>query len=89
MQSPVADLPDDAAHSALGEILNMVGGRVQHALNGNGLQAQIGLPIAIPPTEPKGESIMLGFGFDSMDGEPQIFSFSVREQDAVKGAKAQ
>lgn len=89
MQSPVTDLPDDAAHSALAEILNMVGGRVQHGLNGNGLQAQIGLPAAIPPTEPKGESIVLGFSFESMDGELQTFSFSVREQDASKGAKTQ
>jgi CheY-specific phosphatase CheX len=89
MQSPVADLPDDAAHSALAEILNMVGGRVQHGLNGNGLQAQIGLPVAILPTEPKGESIVLGFSFESLDGEPQTFSFSVREQEASKGAKTQ
>jgi len=89
MQSPVADLPDDAAHSALAEILNMVGGRVQHGLNGNGLQAQIGLPAAIPPSEPKGESIVLGFSFESMDGEAQTFSFSVREQEASKGAKTQ
>jgi CheY-specific phosphatase CheX len=89
MQSPVAELPEDAASSALSEILNMVGGRVQHGLNANGLQAQIGLPIAIPPSEPKGESIVLGFGFESMGGEPQTFSFSVREQDALKGAKTQ
>jgi CheY-specific phosphatase CheX len=89
MQSPVADLPEDAASSALSEILNMVGGRVQHGLNGNGLQAQIGLPLAIQATEPKGESIVLGFGFESMSGEMQTFSFSVREQEASKGAKTQ
>ena len=81
--------PHLIANSALAEILNMVGGRVQHGLNANGLQAQIGLPIAIPPTEPKGESIMLGFGFESMEGEPQTFSFTIREQDASKGAKTQ
>lgn len=83
LQSPVADLPEDAAGSALGEILNMVGGRVQQALTSHGLRAQVGLPDTSPPCQPMGEGIRLGFGFDALTGEPQQFAFSIAERGSV------
>ncbi len=89
LQSSTGDLPEDAVTSALSEILNMIGGRVQHGLTNNGLTAQIGLPGPAPTTDPTGDAIVMGFGFESMTGEPQTFWFCVREQDAAAAAKTQ
>lgn len=82
LQSSPEDLPDDAASSALAEILNMVSGRVQHGLNSNGMRAQIGLPTPAPMGHGNAEEIRFGFGFDSMEGEPQEFSISIAEREA-------
>jgi len=81
LQSPPEDLPDDAASSALAEILNMVSGRVQHGLNSHGMRAQIGLPTPAPMGQGAGDDIRFGFGFDSMEGEPQEFSISIAERE--------
>jgi CheY-specific phosphatase CheX len=82
LQSAEADLPDDAASSALAEILNMVGGRVQHGLTSNGLRAHIGLPAVGGAVTLSPESIVLGFGFEALDGAIREFSFSVSEQES-------
>src|SRR5205085_2949953 len=52
LQSPPGDLPADAVSSALSEIVNMVGARVQQALNNAGLRADIGVPAPAPHREP-------------------------------------
>ncbi len=83
LQSPIDELPGDAATSALAEILNMVGGRVQHGLTANGLRAHIGLPVTGAPTDPVGDTVKMGFGFDSMSGEPQEFTLCISEREAV------
>jgi two-component system chemotaxis response regulator CheY len=82
MQSPANELPADAASGALGEILNMVGGRVQHALTNHGLRAHIGLPATGKATEAESDAMVLGFAFESLNGELQEFSFSVSEREA-------
>jgi CheY-like chemotaxis protein len=87
LQSPIADLPADAAGSALAEILNMVGGRVQQGLTNHGLRAQIGLPATGGGGAPAEDAITLGFGFDSMAGAPQNFSFSISERESVAQAE--
>jgi CheY-like chemotaxis protein len=83
LQSPLEELPGDAAQSALAEILNMVGGRVQHGLTANGLRAQIGLPVTGAPNDPTGDTVKMGFGFDSMNGEPQEFTLCISERESV------
>lgn len=83
LQSSLDELPADAAQSALAEILNMVGGRVQHGLTANGLRAHIGLPITGAPGDPIGDTVKMGFGFDSMTGEPQEFTLCISERAAV------
>jgi CheY-specific phosphatase CheX len=82
LQSAEADLPEDAASSALAEILNMVGGRVQHGLTSNGIGAHIGLPAVGATAALSPESIVLGFGFEALDGAIREFSFSVSEQES-------
>lgn len=81
LQSPPADLPDDAASSSLAEILNMVSGRVQHGLNSNGMRAQIGLPAPLVPGQASADDITFGFAFDSLEGEPHEFAISISERE--------
>ncbi len=80
LQSPIEELPSDAAQSALAEILNMVGGRIQQGLTANGLNAQIGTPVTGAPGDPSGDTLKVGFGFDSMTGEPQEFTLCISER---------
>lgn len=82
LQSPPEELPSDAASSALAEILNMVGGRVQHGLTNSGLRAHIGLPAVGAAKEPDRDAIMMGFEFESLSGAPQSFAFSISEQES-------
>jgi hypothetical protein len=83
LQSPIEELSGDAAQSALAEILNMVGGRVQHGLTANGLRAHIGLPVTGAWGDAIGDTVKMGFGFDSMSGEPQEFTLCISERAAV------
>ncbi len=83
LQSPIDELPGDAATSALSEILNMVGGRVQNGLTANGLRSHVGLPVTGAPGDAAGDTITLGFGFDSMAGEPQEFALCISEREAI------
>lgn len=81
-QQPPAELASDAASNSLGEILNMVGGRVQQGLGNHGLSAQIGVPVTGKVVEPDRDAIVLGFCFESLDGELQEFSICIAEQEA-------
>ena len=83
LQSPPEDLEADAATSALSEILNMVGGRVQHGLTNSGLRAHIGLPAVGPAKEPDSETISMGFAFEALGGELQQFSFTISEKQTA------
>lgn len=87
LQSAPEDLPEDAATSALAEILNMVAGRILHGLSNAGLRAQIGLPDIGSPKQPDRDAIMMGFEFESLTGEPKSFAFSISEKDSSGGAK--
>lgn len=88
LQCTVDELPDDPAGGALSEILNMVGGRVQNGLTTHGLRAHLGLPVTGAVSDPLGETIMLGFGFDSVSGEPQEFAVCISERLTVVVAEA-
>jgi CheY-specific phosphatase CheX len=87
LQATPEDLPEDAATSALAEILNMVAGRVLHGLSNSGLRAQIGLPVIGAPKQPDHDAIMMGFEFEALNGEPKSFAFSITEKDSSAGAK--
>jgi CheY-like chemotaxis protein len=83
LQSPTADLPSDAASSALAEILNMVGGRVQHSLTNSGLRAHIGLPAVGAAMAPDRDAITMGFEFETTGKTRQSFAFFISEREAV------
>lgn len=85
LQSAPEDLPEDAATSALQEIMNMVAGRVQHGLTNSGLRAQIGLPEIGTARRPADGAIMMGFEFESLTGESKSFSFSISERATPGG----
>ena len=87
MQSAPEDLPEDAATSALAEILNMVAGRIQHGLTNSGLRAHIGLPDIGSVRPPEPGAIMMGFEFESLTGESKRFSFSISEKAPSPDAK--
>lgn len=86
LQSTPEELDASAASSALAEILNMVGGRVQHALTNQGLRAHLGLPDEGAKRSLDGESIVMGFGFDSLGGATQSFEVSVSERASGESA---
>jgi CheY-specific phosphatase CheX len=83
LQSAPEDLPSDAATSALAEILNMVGGRIQHGLTNSGLRAHIGLPTNGVAKDLDPDAIKMGFAFESLSGELKYFSFSISEKETA------
>jgi CheY-specific phosphatase CheX len=89
LQSTPEELDAAAATSALAEILNMVGGRVQHALTNLGLRATLGLPDENAKHQPDSEAIVMGFGFDSLGGQTQSFEVWISERAVSAEAAAE
>jgi two-component system chemotaxis response regulator CheY len=89
LQSAPGELDAAAATSALAEILNMVGGRVQNALTNQGLRATLGLPDENAKHQPDSEAIVMGFGFDSLGGQTQSFEVWISERAVSAEAAAE
>lgn len=83
LQSPPGELQADAVSSALSEIVNMVGARVQQALGNAGLRADIGVPDTASTREADADAIVMGFAFDSLSGALQNFQVSISERASL------